>query len=114
MKKETKILDFTRQVRTQDLSRVKQTTSHYATVERASAVKNTGCIRGAYLRYLVSLKTIPATKKPLVKNLEPRMSFSAVPINTDKEIENKFLVFGSVKMLLRTSVHKFHPQLRGS
>ena len=54
----------------------------------------------AYLRRrLVSLKTIPATKKPLVKNFEPHMPFSAVPINTDKETENKFLVFGPVKML---------------
>ena len=87
-------------VRTQNLSRVKQTTSHYATVARASAAKNTGCIRGAYLRRkLVPLKTIPAAKKPLVKNFEPHMSFSIVPINTDNEIENKFLVLGPVKML---------------
>ena len=59
------------------------------------------CIRGAYLRRkLVSLKRIPATKKPLVKNFEPHnISFRAVPINTDKETENKFLVFGPVKML---------------
>ena len=88
------------QVRTQDLSRVEQRTSHYATVARASVAKNTGRIRGAYLRRkLVSLKTIPATKKLLVKKFEPHMSFSAVPINANKEIENKFLVFGSVKML---------------
>ena len=38
-------------------------------------------------------------QEPLVKNFEPHMSFSAGPINTDKEIENKFLVFGHVKML---------------
>ena len=36
-----------------------------------------------------------------MKNFEPHMSFSAVPINNDKEIENKFLVFGPVKMLLK-------------
>ena len=29
------------------------------------------------------------------------MSFSSVPINNDKEIEYKFLVFGPVKMLLK-------------
>ena len=79
---------------------MKRTTSHYATVASDSAAKNTGCIRGAYLRRkLVSLKTIPATKKSLVKIFEPHMSFIAVPINTDKEIENKFLVFGPMKML---------------
>ena len=33
------------------------------------------------------------------EKFESHMSFSAVPINTDKEIENKFLVFGPVKML---------------
>ena len=87
-------------VQTQDLSRVKRTTSHYATVARASAAKNTGCIGSAYLRRkLVSLKTILGSKKPLVKNFEPHMSFSPVPINTDKEIESKFLVFGPVKIL---------------
>ena len=82
------------QVRIQDLLRVKRMTSHYATVARASAAKNTGvCIRVAYLkRSLVSLRTIPATKKPLVKNFEPHMFFSAVLINTDKETENKFLL----------------------
>ena len=31
------------------------------------------------------------------------MSFSAVPINTDKEIENKFLVFGHVKCFKKIS-----------
>ena len=36
-----------------------------------------------------------------MKNFEPNMFFSAVPINTDKEIENTFLVFGPVKMLLK-------------
>ena len=36
-----------------------------------------------------------------MKNFQLHMSFSAVPINTDKEIENKFLVFGPVKMLLK-------------
>ena len=35
-------------------------------------------------RKMVSLKPISATKKPLVKYFEPPMSFSAVPINTDK------------------------------
>ena len=30
------------------------------------------------------------------------MSFSVVPIDTDKEIENKFLVFRPVKMLLES------------
>ena len=30
------------------------------------------------------------------------MSFSVVPVDTDKEIENKFLVFGPVKMLLKS------------
>ena len=39
--------------------------------------------------------------RPLVKNFQPHMSFSAVPINTDKEIENKFVVFGPVKMFLK-------------
>ena len=38
-------------------------------------------------------------QEPQVKNFEPHMSFSVVPINNDKEIENKFLVFGPVKML---------------
>ena len=39
----------------------------------------------------------PHNQEPLVKNLS-HMSFRAVPINTDKEIKNKFLVFGPVKM----------------
>ena len=46
-----------------------------------------------------------------MKNFEPHKSFSAVPINTDKEIETKFLVFGPVKMLLKkisTSVSSSH------
>ena len=34
-----------------------------------------------------------------MKNFEPHMSFGAVAINTDKEIENKFLAFRPVKML---------------
>ena len=69
--KSTKYMTSPGQVRTQDLSRVKRTTSHYTTAVRVSAAKNAGCIRGAYLRRrLVSSKTIPATKKPLVKNFE--------------------------------------------
>ena len=36
-----------------------------------------------------------------MKNAEPHMSFIAVPINTDKEIENKFLIFGPMKTLLK-------------
>ena len=36
-----------------------------------------------------------------MKNFEPHMSFNAVPVNTDKETENKFLVFEPVKMLLK-------------
>ena len=39
----------------------------------------------------------PHNQEPLVKKLS-HMSLRAVPINTDKEIENKFLVFGPVKM----------------
>ena len=139
--KSTKYMISPGQVRTQDLSRVKRTTSHYTTAVRVSAAKNAGCIRGAYLRRrLVSSKTIPATKKPLVKNFETSHVFqylrkeivsggmgerhyflrlqkpfsrkvggcspppppavpTALPINTDKEFENNFLVFGHVKML---------------
>ena len=39
----------------------------------------------------------PHNQEPPVKKLS-HMSLRPVPINTDKEIENKFLVFGPVKM----------------
>ena len=69
--KSTKYVISSGQVQTQDLSRVKRMAFHYTTVARVSVAKNTGCIRGAYLRRrLVSSKTLPATKKPLVKNVE--------------------------------------------
>ena len=71
---------------------------------RSSAAENTGCMPGSYLRrkLVVPLKQF-LQPRPLVKNLQPHdhMSFSAAPINTDKEIENKFFVFGHVKMLLK-------------
>ena len=48
--------------------------------ESLGSQNNTGCIRGAYLRLrLVSSKTIPATKKPLVKNFETSHVFQCCP-----------------------------------
>ena len=80
--KNMKIDDLTRPG--SNLRPIASTASHYATVVRASA-----CI----------VENNSYNQEPLVKNFKPHMSFSVVPINNDKEIQNKFLVFGPVKML---------------
>ena len=91
--KSTKYIISPGQVSTQDLSRTKRTTSHYTTTARVSAAKNTGCIRGAYLRRrLISLKTIPATKKPLVKNFEASHVIRCCPYH----YRRKEIVFGGM------------------
>ena len=94
------------QVQTQDLSLVKRNMSHYATVARASQVRKYWRCRWRISKAnaVIGENQFRQPKKTLVRNFEHVFElhmFSVLPLLMHKEIENKFLVFGPIKNVLR-------------